>query len=542
MKNYKLLFVFSIFVVVAYFIFGIFFLNIPPVKADELWEISRAHFLLKYHHQGDPLLPKELSPYMTSLFNATSGSKYQGIVKTASQAFFIAWVPIDDIYAFRLTAFAWSLLVCFLTYQVAIKTGLNKAMALFAAILLIITPEFFSHLHSQRPEIMITAAYLAGLLFFIYIIEMENSWKKTILLFFSGIYTGLTTITLHPNAIVIPATFGCLYLLREYKNIFSLNTLFFGISMLAGIFYLYYLQHAPAVISVAAGGGNLLQGSGPPILRRGIKVIISLPLIFYKKFTPSSVFARPFSLLFFLASCISFYYLFKKKKNSPVYKYIDILFIAIVVPLIVLPLLSSSNGFYNIFVLPLCAVLIAAAIYELSLTISEKSKLVHILTAILCIIFLSDFSGIQKQNENSKEFQRIRKELKSVVTNRNSTIMGSGLYYLDFKDQHYYSASGLNPRIGRPSQSFEEAVYAVRANYLIIDRAFIHNMYRERGKNWTDSMFFFINNKCDLVSAINDNKWAHISKEPNYFPAQLSDEIKKNTFLNKINVYRVINS
>src|SRR5437660_855576 len=98
MKNHKILFFFSIFVLIGYFIYGIFYADIPPVKADDLWEISRAHFLLKYHHQGDPMYPVEISPYMTSLFSATIGSQYFGIVKTASQAFFIALLPIDNIY------------------------------------------------------------------------------------------------------------------------------------------------------------------------------------------------------------------------------------------------------------------------------------------------------------------------------------------------------------------------------------------------------------------------------------------------------------
>ncbi|MEO5569302.1 MAG: hypothetical protein ABIT08_00525, partial [Bacteroidia bacterium] len=134
------------------------------------------------------------------------------------------------------------------------------------------------------------------------------------------------------------------------------------------------------------------------------------------------------------------------------------------------------------------------------------------------------------------------KELRNSITDSTSTIIGSGLYYLDFKDQRYYSSAGMNPRIGRPAQSFEEAVLSVHANYLVIDRGLIHTIYRGRGKNWTDSMFVFISNKCELISTINENKWNKSSVESNYFPSQLSDKTNENRFLRKINVYRVIGS
>jgi hypothetical protein len=542
MNKNRFLFFFCIFVLIAYFIFGFFFLNIPPVKADDLWEISRAHFLIKHHHQGDPMFANEISPYMTSLFNATEGSKYLGILKTASQAFFIYLLPIDDIYAFRLTSFAWSLLACFLTYTLAIKTGLNKKVALFSAVLLIAAPEFFSQLHSQRPELMITAAYLAGILFFIYTIEQENLWKKRLLLFLSGIYAWVAVIIIHPNAIMIPATLGCIYLLREYKNFFSISTLLFSISMLVGFFYFYHLMQAPAAKAMMEGGGNPLDVAAPPVVRRGFSFIFTLPLVFYKKLSGINSFTKPGSLIFFLGACFSVYYLFKKKKTSPVYSYFDILCTGIIIPLIVLPLFSASNGRYNIIIFPLCALLIAAAIHEFSISRPGKAGLIHIFTAILCIIFLTNFSGMQKQREYTKEFQHIRNEIKKTITDNASTIIGNGLYYLDFKDQRYYSNAGMNPRIGRPGQSFEEAVDAVHANYLIIDDGLVYRIYRGRGKAWTDSMFIYLNKNCELINEINANYWIGHSAAPEAYPPQWRYERQQKNFIRKIKIYKVLRS
>jgi hypothetical protein len=542
MKDYKLLFFFCIFVVFSYFIYGFFYLSVPAVRPDELWEISRAHFLLKYHHQGDPLFPIEISPYLAWAFNATPGNNFLGLVKTASQAFFIALVPLDDIYAFRLTSFAWSLLVCFLTYKISLKVGLNNKLALLAVVLLIITPEFFSQLHIERPEIMITAAYLAGFLFFIYIIEMKSTWKKSFLLFLSGTYAWGAAITLHPNAIMIPATFGCIYILREYKNILSLNAFLFSISMLAGCLYFYYLTSAPSYKSLLEGGGNLLNTNGPPIFRRGIKVIVTLPFIFYSKLSAPNFLGRPFSFLFFFGSCISLYYLIRKKKKSPLYSYIDILIAGIVVSLIVLPLFSASNGRYNIIIFPLCAVLIAGAAYEYSFDLAEKSKIVLLFTCLLSILFLSNFIGFQQQNEYFKEFLNIRREIKNTITDSTATIIGQNLFYLDFKDQFYYSSSGLNPNIGRPSQSFEEAVKAVHTNYLIIDDMLIYRLYTWRGKTWTDSMFLFINRNCELIREIKTNYLITILPGSNKFPPQWRYKGQQKSLLKEIKIYRIVNS
>jgi|GEM_PF-2382424 len=542
MKYNKLFFFFCFCVLAGYLIYGIFYLYIPPVKGDDMWEISRAHFLLKYHHQGDPMFPVEISPYMNSLFSATGGSKYFGIIKTASQAFFIGVLPIDDIAAFRVTSFAWSLLVCVLTFWFGRKIGLHKIVSFVTVVLLIMVPEFFSQLHSQRPELMITASYLLGLMFFIYALEVQSSWKKKLLLLFSGAYGWLTVIAIHPNAIMIPATFGCIYLCREYKNFISINTLLFAISMIAGFLFFYHIMHAAATQAVLAGGGDLLDVTGPPILRRGVRVIISLPVIFYHKFSSVNMFARPVSLLFFLASCVSFYYLIKTKSVSALRQYFDILIIGIITPIILLPLISASNGHYNIIVFPLCAVLIAAALNEFSAGFSLKNKFINILAAMLCLVFLTNFPGVKKQQEYAENFQQIRSELRNIIRDNNATIIGSGLFYLDFKNQNYYSSSAMSPRIGKPAQSFENATMAVQAKFLIIDDGMVYRLNRVRQKPWMDDMFNFLDTKCELISEIDSKYWLGHSEGTSAFPSQWRYEGQDGNFLKKIKIYRVVNS
>ncbi len=540
MKNNKFFFFFCIFIIAAYFIYGLFFLNIPFVRPDELWEISRAHFLLKHHHQGDPMFPREISPYMATLFNATYGSQFLGLLRTASQAFFIAVIPLDDLFALRLTSFAWSILLCLLTGLLAIKLGINKSAAFLSIVLLIITPEFFTQLHSERPELMVATAYLFGLLLFNHVLEEKIHLRKIFLLFFSGIYAWLAVILIHANAIVIPATFCFLYFMKESKNFFSLNSVMLGISTAAGLFYFYYLIQAPLAGSLSEGGGNLLEAQGPPVARIGIKSVILMPLIFYNKFSAFNGFARPVSLFFFIAACVSFFLLFKKKKNSLHAAQANIIIPGIVVPLIVLILFSGSNGHYNIIVFPLCAMIIAMFINEFLLIEKTKIKFIPFLICLLFLMFASNFYGVTRQITYTKEYFRIINEARKIIGDNKSTIIANNFYYLKFKDQPFYSSSAIGKVIGKPDQSFEQAAYAVHANYLIIDDGLVHRFYSQRGKTWTDNMFEFIDKNTKLIGEIKADCFiGNLVGPPSAFPPQWRYEGQKENFIGKIKIYKI---
>ncbi|HKR05424.1 MAG TPA: hypothetical protein VJY62_12385 [Bacteroidia bacterium] len=533
MKNGKLLFIFCGLVFSIYIIYGLFFPHIPHIRPDDFWEISRAHFLLKYHRLGDPMFPDEISPMMASLYNITIASRFLGLIKTGSQAFFIGLLPIEDVYAFRLTSFAWSLLVCFLTYKLALKAGLNKNTSLLSAALLIITPEFFSQLHTQRPEMMITAAFLAGLLVFNSILKTEDGWKKITCLFFSGIYGWFAAFTIHPNAIVIPVTLGFVYLVSEYKKIFSLNTFIFGLTLLGGAYYFNYLMNAPVHQSMMEGGGDFLRVQGPPVLRLGLKIILLFPVIFYNKFAGYNEFAKPVSLFFFLFSCISFYFLFKRRKIFFANHNLKILGLGIIAPLIILILLSGSNGHYHIIYFPLCSILIASAIHEFVFK-ESKIKLTLFLGGSLCIFFLSGFRGLSREMKYTREYERITDEAKKTITDNKAIVIGNGIFYGCFSDRIFYSNSGLSPSIGKRDQSYEESVRKVNANYVIIDEYFVQKMNKTRKKEWMDDMFAFLDKNCQLIKEIKSDYYFKQKKPGKAHPKQQME------LQGKIKIYKVI--
>jgi hypothetical protein len=539
MKTNKLFFILCGFVFSVYFIYGLFFPNIPCIRPDDLWEISRANFLLTYHHLGDPMFPAEISPTMVSLYNTTVTSKFFGLIKTGSQALFIGLLPINEVYAFRLVSFAWSLMVCFLTYKLALKASLNKNIALLSTVLLIITPEFFSQLHTERPEMMLSASYLFGLLLFIYTLEMENSLVKKILLFICGVYGWLIAIMIHPNGIIIPLTIVSIYLIKEHKKIFTFNFALLSLGIVGGLFYFYILWHSKSQQELIEGGENLFEKQGPPILRSGIKLIPKLPLIFYNKFNGYNFLSKPFSFILFVTSIFSYIILIKKYKLVLSEINIKILGAAICIPILTLLLLSGSNGHYHIIYIPLCAILIAIFISEIFL--KNKSKyLLYFIGGTLSVFFLSNFYGSNQQYKYTKEYFRIMKEVRLVVPKGNETVIANNLYYFNFKDQPFYSASGLSESIGKVNQSFEEAVAAVHADYLIIDDALVYLLYNSRGKTWTDHMFNFIDNNCSLMKEIHGSYYINqIEPIQEKFPVQWKFDGDKKHTVTKIRIYRV---
>lgn len=537
----RALYIFCLIILIAYAAFGIFCLDVPYVRPDEAWISSRINYLIQHHRLGDPLFPVELSPFFSSIFNAVPGSQFLGLIRYCSQALFIAALPLHEVYALRMSSFAWSVVLAMLTFAYARRAGCDKQTALLAATCLILVPEFFSQLHSERPEIIVAAAYVAGLMLFMKCFDMEEGWKKSMAYFLCGIYGWVMVIMIHGNAVVIPVTFGTLYFIRSYKRLFTVNTLLIGISFVIGFLAYYYLLHAPKVYSgLNEGGGGVMESQAPPIISKGIKSIFILPYAFYKKLAGYNPYAKPASMVFFLSACASFIFLFRKKQAPGSFHRLLPTGLSVLVPAVILLLFSGSNGKFLIILFPLCAVLLAAGIHVMS---DARKKFFPVAALVLAVIFLTNFKGLARQSGYTKEYFRVLYEVGKTLTDRRSVIIGSNYYYFNFKNQPYYSVGALGSKAGKPGYSFEQAVHAVHARYLILDDFAIHRIYEDRGKAWTDSMFTFLDNHCEVIREISANNYVGFitgdPRLPSAYPQQWRYPEQKLYYITRIRIYSV---
>lgn len=541
MKIPAVLLVTCLLVIILYLVFGLFFLNIPYVVPDEGWIISRAHFLAEHHRMGDPLFPMEFSPFFEAFFKAAPGSQLLGILSVAIQAVYVTLLPFNDIYSLRLASFTWSLIACGVTYMVARKIGLEKGIAFLAVTLTIAAPIFFSQIHTERPEIIVTAFYMLSIYFMFRILEMEAGWTKNISLFLAGLCSWLIVVMVHPNAVGIPVSIGGIYLVRNYKRIFKPDVLILGFGLVLGMLYFYYLMQAPAIISKLNGGGNLMDIQGPPIVEKGIRSVLALPLTFYKKLSGYNGVTRPVSLVFFLLSCISFYFLYRRKKQTIIYSRLDIIATAIVLPSVILMLFSGSNGKFLVTVFPLCAIIIAMAVGEqLQNAINFKRTHLYLLCTGIIVLFAFNFYGMKKQAGYFAGYLDARKEIREAIPDHSAVVMGANLYSIDFISQPYYSFSGLNPYIGKPKQAFSEAVASVKADYLIVEDFSVFRLSSFRDKEWMDEMFSFLQTGCTQVKELHpENYVGFLVGEPGPFPVQWVNEKAKKNFVTMIRIYKV---
>lgn len=541
MKIPTLLLVTCLLVIIMYLVFGLFFLNIPYVVPDEGWIISRAHFLAEHHRMGDPLFPMEFSPFFDAFFKAAPGSQLLGILSVAIQAVYVTLLPFNDIYSLRLASFTWSLIACGFTYMVARKIGLEKGIAFLAVTLSIAVPIFFSQIHTERPEIIVTAFYMLSIYSMFRILEMETGWKKNLALFLAGLGSWLIVVMVHPNAVGIPVSIGGIYLVRNYKRIFKPDVLILGFGLVLGMLYFYYLMQAPAIISKLNGGGNLMDIQGPPIVEKGIRSVLALPLTFYKKLSGYNGVTRPVSLIFFLISCISFFFLYRKKKQTVIYSRLDIIATAIVLPSIILMLFSGSNGKFLVTVFPLCAIIIAMAVGEqLQSSINFRRTHLYVLCTGIIVLFAFNFYGMKKQAGYFAGYLDARKEIREAIPDHSAVVMGANLYSIDFIAQPYYSFSGLNPYIGKPKQAFSEAVASVKADYLIVEDFSVFRLSSFRDKEWMDEMFSFLQTGCTLVKELHpENYVGFLVGEPGPFPGQWVNENARKNFITMIRIYKV---
>lgn len=524
-------------IIAVYVLYGIFFWFIPEFNPDEFWTGSRAVFFSHHGRIGEPMLPASVSPYFGSLFTIVPGSSLMGIIKTGFLAGVYKLTGGDIHHCQRIVSFIFSMLLCVVTFQLSIVAGFKRFISFLAVIILIITPEFFSQIHTERPELLVAIFFIVGLILFLKIISEEKKSRKTLLLIVAAVLSTLPCILVHSSCIVIPGTFGILYLIYERKNIISLNTILYGGISLCIMFWFYHILTAPAIYAESVGGGNFLKFQSPPIMR-GLNQVILLPWFFYNKLCDDTILSRPVSLMFLLIAIGAFLYFRKRTEASGEKKVFTIFVIAIICAGLILTLLSGSYGNYLIVIYPLVAILLAYAINFI--LAQQKEKRVVYIIGIMFLFLCINFTGIQVKINSKKEFEQLNREVSAAIQGNDRSVVGMPLYYLSFTDRNYYSYGWLNPYVGFKGQSFAETIGHLSATDIIIDDVFVSKAYVDRGAAWTDSMFSFLNNNCFVKKTIaTDYFMGKVVRDAKFYPSVwLYPEFKK-SYLRKIVIYSV---
>ncbi|CAN5574357.1 hypothetical protein BH11BAC1_BH11BAC1_23160 [soil metagenome] len=524
-------------VFLLFLFFGFFFLDIPSVKSDELWETSRAYYLKNNLHPGEPLLPKEIAPFFATIQELGWKSWFIGSLKFGSSAMLMKILPLDPLHANRMNGFLWSLSVCLFTYLLARKAGLNKWYSLLCVAVLMALPEFFHQVHRERAEMLICSLLLLGLLMLIKSFEAQDLTKKRWWLLATGLFAWLPSMLVHASAIVIPATIGILYLLKERRKIISLNTIIVGIGLAGGLLFFFYIKNAMGAYAISQGGSDFYSAHAcPPVICDGPGYILHLPAVFYNKFVKANAWSQPISALFFvLTAGYLVLLIWKRRKDTSNEKNI-FLITSIAVPLLIMLLLSGSYGNYNLIVAPF-VVIASVLFFHQKAAIVNSPAMGILISLILCILLTTNVIGMKSQYEATQEYKRINEELrKSIPVSAN--VMGMSLYYLPFRDQHYYSVTWFEPSVGRANLSFEEAVRIEKINYIIADDAFASRA-NFRGKKWADSLWEFLNSNATMIRQIDTRMYLKIIPDSTLIPLQFRYAEFERSYVKRIRVYEI---
>ncbi len=529
-------------VLLIFCVYGFFFPQLPVVNADELWETSRAYYMKTMHKPGEPLLPESVAPFYSSIGNMGWKSWCILSVKTGTFVSMMYLLPVSELLAMRYGMFLWSLLACLFTFLVARQLKLNKWYALLAVAILIAIPDFFNQIHRERSEIMISACLMMGVFVFNNVMRIENETKRKVSLLLLGLIAWFPSLLIHPSAIVIPGVLGLVYLIPRWRSIFSLQTILFGVGLIAGAFCFLYIMNEMKEFAVAAGGGNYFQYQGPPVILKGWKYVISIPYAFYNKFFVANFLSRPISFLIFVSAFILIVAQIRKKieiikENSG----LVLISISIFFTLLMLYLLSGSFGSFNVIVAPFIAIVLTM-FYSQRAELKVPSKnLGPVLTTLLLLVFLSNAIGLGRDVKMAKEYNRITEHVKEKITDK-SAVLGLALYYNPFKDQPFYSNSWFNPYGGRAEQSFEEAVLVLKVKYVILDDAFVGRALLDRGRPWTDSMFVYLHQHGKVVDEISANYFVgNRVPSPEFYSADWKYEGQTKSYIKRIQVVRLMN-
>ncbi|MEO8085341.1 MAG: hypothetical protein ABI763_00900 [Bacteroidota bacterium] len=525
-----------------YLIFGFFYLDIPSVKSDELWETSRAYYLKNHLHPGEPLLPKEIAPFFATIQELGWKSWFLGSLKFGTSAIVMAALPMDPLHANRMNGFLWSISVCLFTFMLAKKFGLNKWFALMCSALLIALPEFFQQVHRERPEMLLCSLLLAGILMLLKALDSDDDKTRKIWLLAAGLYAWLPSLVVHATGIVIPATLGIIYLIRERKNIFSLNTIIIGIGLGSGLLFFFYIKNSMGAYALSQGGTDFYDSHAcPPIVCEGITYLARIPSIFYNKFVKTNVVSQPLSaLIFILGSGFLVFSAWKKRKDEAAEKFI-ILFTGIAVPLLIMLLLSGSYGNYNVIVAPFAVIGVVMMLQTwLAEQANENSIVAKFIIPVLLLACLgSNVFGMQNQYAATREYKRVNAELRAAIP-ADANVMGMSLYYLPFRDQNYYSVTWFEPSVGKPGLTFAQAVRMKNINYVIADDAFASRA-NFRGKEWADTLVAFLETNATLTKQFDAKMYLKIIPDSMQIPVQFRYPEYEKGYVKRIRIYKINN-
>lgn len=522
-----------LFFVACFLVYGFFFPQLPAVNADELWETSRAYHLKTQHKPGEPIIPKEVSPFYASVENMSWQGWFLGTVKTGSFALMMSVLPVNDWLAMRLTMFLWSLLACWLTYRLAQRFGLSPTYSLLAVVMLMFIPEFFSQIHRERAEILITTCLLIAVNWMMKAGESDDVSIKRRYYFLAGLFSWLPSFLVHPSAIIIPAVTGLLYLVFEFRNFKSFNTVLIGVGLVAGAMFFLYLMNSMREFAVSAGGGNYFNYQGPPLLVKGWKYVVAIPAAFYFKFSVVSPLSRIISFSIFLLAFASLAFAPKKFPDLFSGRKRTVLIVTIASALLILYLLSGSFGNYNVIVAPFVMIILSGVISRLPSKVATASALFLILIPVISIGMT-----LPRHQANANAFDKVLYQVDSVVPDNETGVMGLAQYYLPFRDKRFYSNSWFNQYAGIPGQSFEEAVEKLKVNYIIVDEAFIGRAVLDRGTGWTDSLIAYLQSKCEPVLETQTRLYAgNRVPEKERYPVQWQHPQFEKQFIRRVVVY-----
>ena len=521
----------SIFIILTFLVYGIFLPQLPTISSDELWETSRAYYLKTEHKPGDPLAPESVAPYYSAASNLGWKSWCIFTLKTGTFASMMYILPVDPVYAMRYGMLLWSILACVFTFLIARALHLNYWYSILCVAFLVSLPEFFSQVHRERSEIMICASLLGFVYFFIKTMGSSAGTMHLVKLIILGFTSWLPSILIHPSGIIIPVVIGVLYLYFEREGLFTLKTVLIGFSLLIGFLFFLEIMDSMKQYAIEAGGGNYFLVKGPPVIIKGWKYIVTLPITFYNKFYAANVLARPVSFIIYSVAIILIA-LQTFNKKIIVQEKLDFVLIAVsaMVSLFILYLFSGSYGNYNVIAAPFFMILFVKYIERNSKLAIPTRRFSVITSFVLLIVFSVNGLSLGRDFKMAQEYSFLKSRVRKKIPQKVN-VLGSAIYYDSFKDQNYYSTSWFDPNSGKVGQSFKVAVEALNVKYVIIDDAFVSRAFSDRGEQWTDSMLsyldfsgqvvdefdanYFINNPATSVSSL-PKKWRYPNQVEGY--------------------------
>ena len=530
----------SIFIILTFLVYGLFLPQLPTISSDELWETSRAYYLMTEHKPGDPLAPESVAPYYSAAGNLGWKSWCIFTLKTGTFASMMYILPVDPVYAMRYGMFLWSLLACVFTFLIARALNLNKWYSLLCVTFLVSVPEFFSQVHRERSEIMICASLLGFIYFFISTMKFAYGNIHLFKLIVLGLTSWLPSILIHPSGIIIPVVIGVLYLYFEREGLFTLKTVLIGLSLLCGFLFFVEIMNSMKQYAIEAGGGNYFLVKGPPIIIKGWKYFVALPITFYKKFYAANILSRPVSFIIYSVA-ITLIALQTFNKKIIIQGKLDFVVIAVsaMVSLFILYLFSGSYGNYNVIAAPFFMILFVKFIERNSKLAIPTRRFSVITSVILLIVFSVNGLSMGRDFKMAKEYTFLKSRVRIKIP-QNVNVLGSAIYYDSFKTQNYYSNSWFDPNSGKAGQSFKDAVQVLHVKYIIIDDAFVTRAFSDRGEQWTDSMLNYLKLNGEVVDEFDANYFINnpvISVSP--LPKEWSYPNQVEGYIHKVKVYKL---